>query len=112
MSLLKVIAKVKLFSETDLELISDGILTPNGTSSGKWCKRTRVFRSDDICEITRHSAGKTLLHFYDGSLVLCLEDIQDVLPRWEKAVEQEQPTLELESDYQEDSEKDESDGED
>lgn len=83
MSLITFKCKVKLFTEEEIELLDRDLDLPE--VKGSWLVRDRVFRSEEIYQITRHSSGKTLLTTYSEENILIMEPFSVVSSKWKDA---------------------------
>ncbi len=82
--LLKVKAKVRLFSEDDLE-IEDLDLGTIISKSHQWGWREIGLLEDEVYKIIAFSKGKTLIQMYDKELILVNEPFEDVYSKWEES---------------------------
>jgi len=82
--LLKVKAKVKLYTEDDLEVESldlGDIVSKNQ----EWGWRELGLLEDEVYKITAFSKTKTLVQMYDKEFILVNEPFDEVYKKWEEA---------------------------
>jgi len=109
MKLIKVKAKVRLYSEEDLELLSKDL---NLSLTEKWGKRTVGFHFYEIYRVINHSPGTCIVIFNDGEKLLVYESFNQFYNRWEECIkkdekEEKPPEPEVEAPSEEESDEDE-----
>jgi hypothetical protein len=82
--LLQVKAKVKLYSETDLE-IEDLDLGTIVSRSSQWGWRKLGLLEDEVYKIMAFSSTKCLIQMYDKELILVNEPFEKVYNKWLEA---------------------------
>lgn len=80
MSIIKLIAKVKLLSEDDMEIESE--LDLNNFKSQKWVWRYMAFSAEEIYKLISYSSNKTLILLHDGDKFLVKETFENVYNLW------------------------------
>lgn len=87
MKLIKLKAKVRLYSESDLEVQSRDLNIP---PPDIWGKRTVAFYASDIYRIVNHSPGTCIIIFNDWEKMLIYESFNQVVNKWQEAIKKEE----------------------
>ena len=103
MELFKIVAKVRMVSEDDMEL--EEMDLGMRLKSKEWVWREMGIMVYQIYKIISYSKGKSVVQMYDAEKILVQEDFDSLFTRWQEAVKDEvEPITEKEIAEQEDEE--------
>lgn len=82
MALLKLLAKVKLFSESDMELAEGNV----PEDRAKWKRKMIAIYADDIVRLVKYDQGRTILEDRWEIKTMVYEPFDQVFEKWEKGL--------------------------
>ena len=101
--LLKVFARVKKITESDLELEDLDLGTIVNKEPVEWVWREIAIPTEEVYRITAYSKSKTVIQLYDREKLLVNEPFSEVFSKWEKSLKSGKEE-EKEEEYNEESE--------
>jgi hypothetical protein len=97
MAILKVRAKVRIYTDDELylESLDMGNLPAKGNQSETWGWRNTAVLADQIYELVEYGKGKTLMIMLDGKKILVSEAFDSLFDKWKGELVYIDPSLEV-----------------